>query len=158
MQIGVSGHQDRSGIDWSWVPQSLRIQFKNLRGVTKALSSLAAGSDQVFARVAIDQQISVLAVLPVEGYEHYFHGVDLTNYRSLLAQSDVIQLNSKGDAGRAFFEAGKFIVDNTDILFAIWDGQAAEGFGGTADVVAYALKCSRKIVHINPIAKEVNAP
>ena len=86
MQIGVSGHQDRGGINWSWVAQAVQNQFKNLQGVTKALTSLAAGSDQVFARAAIDEQIPVLAVLPIEHYEDYFHGDDLINYRLLLKQ------------------------------------------------------------------------
>lgn len=155
MQIGVSGHQDRAGIDWLWVAQSLRIQFRQLRGVTKALSSLAVGSDQVFARVAIDEQIPVLAVLPIEHYENYFHGGALNNYRLLLEQCDVKELNWSGNPERAFFEAGKFIADNSDLLFAIWDGEPAEGFGGTADVVAYAKARERRIVHINPIRHEI---
>lgn len=155
MRIGVTGHQDRPGINWSWVTQAVQNQIANLHEVTKALSSLAAGSDQVFAEVAISRQIPILAVVPVANYELYFKGADLIGYQRLLSQAEVVRLNWKGEAERAFFEAGKFIVDNVDVLFAIWDGQEAEGLGGTADVVAYALKCSRRIIHINPIAQEI---
>jgi len=34
--------------------------------------------------------------------------------------------------------ASKFMVDEADELYAVWDGKPARGYGGTADVVAYA--------------------
>jgi hypothetical protein len=37
-------------------------------------------------------------------------------------------------------EASNAILDRADRLFAVWDGQAARGYGGTADVVGEARK------------------
>jgi hypothetical protein len=156
MQIGVSGHQHRPGIDWDWVTQTVRNELAKRGDVRAVLSSLATGSDQIVADVAINLHIPVLAVLPIEGYEHYFRGRDLSNYRRLLGRCKVIQLAWKGDPRRGFLEAGKFIVDHCDMLFAVWDGKAAEGFGGTSDVVNYAERIRRKVAHIDPIAKVVN--
>ncbi len=34
--------------------------------------------------------------------------------------------------------ASRLMVDEADELFAVWDGEPARAFGGTADVVAYA--------------------
>jgi len=34
--------------------------------------------------------------------------------------------------------ASKLMVDEADELYAVWDGKPARGYGGTADVVAYA--------------------
>jgi hypothetical protein len=34
--------------------------------------------------------------------------------------------------------ASKIMIDGADELYAIWDDQPARGYGGTADVVAYA--------------------
>jgi hypothetical protein len=34
--------------------------------------------------------------------------------------------------------ASKLMVDEADELYAVWDGQPARSYGGTADVVAYA--------------------
>jgi len=82
-------------------------------------------------------------------------GDDLAEYRRLLAQCDIIQLGWKGDPERAFLNAGKFVVENCETLFAIWDGEKAEGLGGTADVVHYAAKHARRIVRIDPIAKTI---
>ena len=49
-----------------------------------------------------------------------------------------------------FLEAGKYVVDACDLLFAVWDGETAEGRGGTGDVVAYAQRKRRPIIHMNP--------
>jgi hypothetical protein len=156
MQIGVTGHQERPGIDWLWVAQTVHAELARADRVTKALSSLAAGSDQVFATAALSLGIPVLAVLPLEGYERYFHGEGLANYRQLLDKCESIQLTWKGAPERAFFEAGKYVVRHCDTMFAIWDGAPAEGLGGTADIVHYAAKCGRRIIHINPLARRVN--
>jgi hypothetical protein len=39
---------------------------------------------------------------------------------------------------QAHMEASKAMIDQADELFAVWDGQPARAYGGTADVVAYA--------------------
>jgi len=155
MRVGISGHQEREGIDWSWVSHTIRIELGRIKRVSKALSSLAAGSDQVFAEVSLELGIPVIAVLPLDGYERFLKAAALANYRRLLGQCEHVQLSWKGQAERAFFEAGKYIVNNCDVLFAVWDGAAAEGLGGTADVVDYARQCNRKVVHINPLAETI---
>jgi hypothetical protein len=110
----------------------------------------------VFAEAAISLGISVLAVLPLEGYERFFEGSALANYRRLLCQCEQIQLKWEGNPERAFFEAGKFIVDECNLLIAVWDGAQAEGLGGTGDVVAYALHKGQPVVHINPFTRTVS--
>lgn len=94
--------------------------------------------------------------MPFEGYSRLFEGRALSEYLRLLAQCEVIQLQWDGDSERAFFEAGKFIVDDCDLLFAVWDGAVAEGLGGTGDVVDYAQTKACPILHINPITENVS--
>jgi hypothetical protein len=43
--------------------------------------------------------------------------------------------------------ASKLMIDTADELYAVWDGRPARGYGGTADVVAYAHELG-KPVHI----------
>lgn len=38
----------------------------------------------------------------------------------------------------AFMAASEILVGLVDELIAVWDGQLARGYGGTADVVRYA--------------------
>ena len=157
MKVGITGHQKRKGIDWSWVRKIICAELSRAGDVTQALSSLAVGSDQEFARTAISLGIPVTAVIPLEGYERFFKGSDLDVYRQLLDQCATIQLDWQGDSEHAFFEAGKFIVDQCEVLFAVWDGEKAEGFGGTGDIVDYARQQGRPITHIEPISKIVRS-
>jgi len=156
MDVGVTGHQDRKGIRWPWVEDVVRAELKKLQDVRQALSCLAAGTDQIFAEVAIELHIPVVAVVPLAQYETFFEQGALSNYQRLLSQCQVIPLGWKGDPERAFFEAGKFIVDQCDTLFAVWDGGGAEGLGGTGDVVSYAQRKRKPVIHINPCTKIVS--
>jgi|EndMetStandDraft_4_1072995.scaffolds.fasta_scaffold1075519_2 hypothetical protein len=87
MQVGITGHQEREGADWKWVEASLHNEICKLSGVHSALSSLAKGADQVFARVAISLGIPVIAVIPVKDYGRCFHGRDRAEYDRLLKRS-----------------------------------------------------------------------
>lgn len=155
MRVGITGHQEREGIKWPWVADAIRRELARVENVQKALSSLAAGSDQVFAEVALGLGIQLVAVVPLDRYERFFQKGSLANYQRLLDASEVVQLGWRGEPELAFFEAGKFIVENCDELFAVWDGQSAEGLGGTGDVVTYAQRVGRPILHINPCTETV---
>ena len=37
----------------------------------------------------------------------------------------------------------------------VWDGEKAEGLGGTGDIVTYARQRGKPVVHIEPITKVV---
>jgi hypothetical protein len=153
--IGITGHQEREGIHWGWVEDCFRNEISKLRGVSAGYSSLAVGSDQLFARVLLGLSIPVYSVIPLANYERFFHGEDLAQYWMLRKRCNVIPLNFSGSDEDAFLKAGEFVVDHVDVLFAVWDGQPAEGRGGTAEVVHYALSAHRSVLHINPIRRTV---
>jgi hypothetical protein len=156
MQVGITGHQERDGIDWKWVEATLQNEICKLPSVQAALSSLAKGADQVFAQVAMSLGIPVIAVIPVRNYERFFHGKDRIEYDRLLIKSMVKDLKWTGDDQLGFFSAGKFVVENVDLLFAVWDEQRSKGLGGTGDTVDYAIKLSRKVIHLNPITERIH--
>ncbi len=156
MKVGITGHQEREGIQWPWVKHTMRVELNKLKDVRGTFSSLAMGSDQLVAEVAIDLGLPVTAVLPLAGYERFFKEDGLANYRRLLGRCEKMQLRWQGEPNRAFFEAGKYIVDQCDYLFAVWDGAPADGLGGTGDVVDYAQRKHRSTIHINPITEVVS--
>jgi len=60
-------------------------------------------------------------------------------FDALLAQAGAVtELAWTGERDRAYERAGRVIVDRSDVVLALWDGQAARGRGGTAEIVAYA--------------------
>lgn len=153
MRIGVSGHQDRQGLDWVWTRASIDVVIRQMGNVEHALTSLAIGADTAFAEVCQARKIPVTAVVPLESYERFFEGAALRTYHRLLAGSEIIRLPGDEDEQRAFLAAGQYVVDHSDALVAIWDEQPAGGIGGTADIVAYAQSCGRPIHLINPLTR-----
>ncbi len=132
------------------------MSYVELGDVHQAYSSLAVGADQVFAAAALNMNIPVLAVLPLYAYEQLFTGQELTRYHDLLARCEHIVLDrAGGNPEQAFLEAGRYIVDHSDVLIAVWDGGPSEGLGGTADIVDYAKCKNRHVFHIDPFQRTV---
>ncbi|HEX7294561.1 MAG TPA: hypothetical protein VF251_02335, partial [Pyrinomonadaceae bacterium] len=78
--------------------------------------------------------------LPVADYLRDFASeADGRIFRDLLARADeVIEFPATSSREESYEMAGDFIVNNCDVLLAIWDGEPAHGRGGTATVVEYA--------------------
>lgn len=108
----------------------------NLVGVT----SLAIGADQIFTRAVLALGGSIEVILPAELYETTFEeGEERSVYRALLSQATRVDtLPFVEPSEDAFMAAGEEIVRRSERLIAVWDGRPARGWGGTADVVAYA--------------------
>ncbi len=157
MIAGVTGHQDL-GNDASaaWVRAALLdviLQHRVKRGTT----SLAIGADQMFATILVERQIAYTAVVPSAGYESTFDTpADRARYRALLSgAAETVILGYGAPTELAFFEAGKEVVNRSDVLFAVWDGTPAKGLGGTADIVLYARTEGRRVIHLNPKSRTV---
>ena len=154
MIIGVTGHQDRESIDWTWLQTELLALLSELRP-SSVLSALAAGTDQMFAAVALQLGCRLVSVLPFEGYEDLFEGDSRRMFRFLREASDVERLSLNMPDEQAFLEASRYIVDHCDVLVAVWDGEPAEGLGGTADVVSYARSRARQMFWIEPRTRKI---
>lgn len=67
--------------------------------------------------------------------------------KSLTKEYDAEALS---DARRnAYYNVGMYVVDNCDILIAIWDGKEGTKRGGTADIVAYARRKNKPLIILN---------
>jgi hypothetical protein len=157
MRIAVSGHQARPGIDWTWTGAAIRQAFERHAPVERAFTSLAAGSDQVFARQALALGIPVTAVLPFPDYARCFQGSGLAAYEDLLRRCSVVTLPAGASDEHGFLEAGRQVADRADLLVAVWDGHPAAGPGGTADIVRYCVDAGRAVLHIDPLGRSVRS-
>jgi hypothetical protein len=142
MRIGITGHRHLADPSaWGRVEAELSALFgEHARPGDEALSSLAAGADQVFARVALSRGLRLHAVIPCAGYEATFApGDEAEGYSALLAASaQVTALDYPAPSDEAYAAAGRWLVDHGDSLFAVWDGRPARGHGGTGEIVDYA--------------------
>jgi hypothetical protein len=140
-RIGVTGHRSIPAALLPSVRSGMRRQLSG-GGSLEALSSLAAGADQLFADVALSGGIPVTAVIP--GMDHEAHLGDAAAraaYRRILECCTArIELPAEATHEEAYYAAGRWIVDHADRMVAVWDGRPARGLGGTGDVVAYARR------------------
>jgi len=158
MIIGVTGHQELKGVSLKrWIQKEIQKQINDRKNINKGLSALAIGADQLFARLMIELKIDLHGIIPSYNYEITFNAKNQTEYLRLLSYCKSVKiLDFSKPSEQAFFAAGKYIADQSDLLFAIWDGKQANGLGGTGDVVEYALSLGKSIIHLHSVAKTVN--
>jgi len=106
------------------------------------VSPLAEGADRLVAEQALTQSEATLVVplpLPYEQYIQDFHAAPSRRQfdRLIALASRVTLLPPTSTRTEAYEQVGRYVVDHSDVVIAVWDGQQAQGRGGTADVVAY---------------------
>lgn len=132
------------------------------RGALRIISGLAAGADQWAAEeaVALGYELQAPLPFPREDYRIDFAG-DLqseTVYDDLLKKATaILELDGKIDFdrrgrrlpdSRSYEALGRAVLDQSDLLLAIWDGKDAKGKGGAGQVVREALQRGIPVVWI----------
>ncbi len=149
--LGATGHQNIPAEARRYVTATVREAVRACDEPLLLFSSLAAGADQLVARVVLEEGGSIHAIVPSAGYAETLTGRDRASYEKLLATSaHVVRLGYPEPSEQAYWAAGKVVVDRCEILIAIWDGLPARGLGGTADVVVYAKERGKDVRIIWP--------
>ena len=157
MIIGFSGHQNLGTPETQEWLQVAILKELEARSVSVGISCLAGGGDQLFSQIIIDLGKELQAVIPCSGYEATFSKKeDADHYRLLLSlakRQHYQRFDSPSE--QAFYDAGKMVVDLSNMMFFAWNGKPAQGLGGTADIVTYAGDKSVPIVHFNITTRRV---
>jgi hypothetical protein len=115
------------------------------------LSCLADGADQIFAQAVLDLGGRLEAVIPAEQYRERLPDEAKPEYDALFAQAVAVhRFDFDESTAEAHMAASIGMVKKADRLFAIWDGEPARSYGGTADVVAYARERGTPVTVIWP--------
>lgn len=158
MRVGITGHQRlKEPVRWGWVKQELDRLLTSLTPPLVGITSLAAGADQLFANAILQHGGSLEIVIPFAGYESTFSAEpDRQQYFRLLQHALKQEILEKaGSDEEAYLASGKRMVDQSELLIAVWDGMPATGLGGTGDVVNYAVQQRKRTIHLNPISQEI---
>jgi uncharacterized phage-like protein YoqJ len=155
--IGITGHQQLpDDAAWEWVKRTLSRELEAFLQQITAVSSLAIGADQVFASLVHQLGGEIHAVIPFQGYEKAFSDEDVDRYKAILEDASIIEiLQTEGTDEDKYYTAGKRVLELSDVLVAVWDGKAAKGKGGTADIVHLAHARKTPMIHLNPIRKSI---
>lgn len=164
VRIGVTGH--RTLASEQLIRESVKSVLGKLDKMLKhtphtfiAVSPLAEGADRLVAKDILAWQVfgdvdkpSLEAVLPLPeaDYLHDFETQESRDeFRELLANARSIPPKEAESRKVAYEQAGRYVVNNCDILIAIWDGKPSKGQGGTAEIMEYARSAGRSIFWIN---------
>jgi hypothetical protein len=143
--IGVTGHRILG--DLEAITQEIDATLIQIRDSFPAPfvvhSALAEGADRLLARRAFDLlAASLTAVLPLPQADYmadFLEDHSKAEFLDLLARADdVVELPATSTRTAAYEAAGRCILDHSDLLIAVWDGQPPRGQGGTGQIVAEA--------------------
>jgi hypothetical protein len=157
VRIGVTGHRIVAEADkvMAGVDTALqRIERTFADGVLTVVSPLAEGADRlVVQRVLQRPQARLIAALPLPRTEYakdFETTESLNEFRRLLNRADeVIELPAAPTRNEAYEAVGLYVLDHCDVLVAVWDGQGAQGQGGTGGIVALARARGRPIAWVH---------
>ncbi len=145
MRVGVTGHRALVDVDGLAEAVDTALDRIAVKRVIRVRSSLAEGADRlVTERVLARPGGTLVAVLPLaadEYAEDFTSAASRGEFRRLLAVAEAVEVTGPDTGGTrdsAYERAGRAVVDGSDVLLALWDGDVAQGRGGTAEIVAYA--------------------
>lgn len=163
LRIGVTGHRrHRLKLpDGTLIRRILDViellqRAGKLRSVCQIemVSALAEGADEIAARAALKAGCRLTALLPFnpEDYETTFSDKAYRRtFRDLMSKADhrVILQGSIRDANAGYVAVGAATLDRSEIVLTIWDGAAAQGRGGTPEILQSALEHRLPIIWID---------
>jgi hypothetical protein len=147
LHIGVTGHRFlaevpklQAGVDLALA----RIEAAYPGEDCSVLSSLAEGADRlVVERVLVYRPAARLIVplpLPLDDYLQDF--ASAASRQAFLGwlglAGEIIPPTPATSREDAYRSAGRYVLDHCDVLIVLWDGQEAQGKGGTGEIVDLA--------------------
>lgn len=138
-RIAISGHRGLPPATVSLVDTAIRSALAGSAAPVTGLSCLADGADQIFAWALLEAGGQLEAVVPAAQYRQGLPAAAHADYDRLLGQAAAVHRMPFTESDpKAHMAASEFMITRADELWAVWDGQPARSYGGTADVVAYA--------------------
>jgi hypothetical protein len=139
VRVAVSGHRGLPAGTVRLISEALQAALEEQAAAVTGLSCLADGADQIFAHAVLDAGGQIEAVVPALKYRDGLPGEARAEYDALMARAVAVHsLPFIESTSEAHMAASELMVGLADELWAVWDGEPARAYGGTADVVAFA--------------------
>lgn len=140
MKVMVTGHRpQRLNNREEEVSNWIYNQLKELKP-SIAICGMAAGADQIFAKLALELHIPLAAALPYKKNWDSFHPIV---QNMLMRANEIVYACEKYDKN-GYYIRDCAMVDAADIVLAVWDGKE---WGGTWNTIDYARKKGKKIIY-----------
>jgi len=171
--IGVTGHRDCLDLTLPVVEENLITQLHQINETfsfvpVELVSGLAEGADILAAKIALEQGISVHAILPMplDEYKKDFTKSGLESLEALIVHPGVtvseipLANGAEIDRDAQYMLLEDFIVRRSNVLIALWDNEVTGLAGGTSDVILEYLskdgtiQYSRQNTHVTRTVRE----
>ncbi len=165
IRMGITGHRkiaDEVLIRKSISKVLIRIEnyLDNNPHNFSIISPLAEGADTIATEEILGIEIHseskkpfLEVILPLKIHEYikdFETGKSEEEFENLFKLADSVKtIQDATSREDAYYKAGKYTVDNCDVLLAVWNGKPAEGIGGTAEIIEYARSLDKWVFWIN---------
>jgi len=117
------------------------------------LSSLAEGADRLVVRRVLSRPgARLVAVLPLSKLDYmadFESQQSREEFVALLNEAEtVIEMPVADSRSGTYEQAGRYVVEHSDVLVAVWDGLPARGRGGTAEIVEWARSLGKPVYRV----------
>lgn len=161
MTVAVTGHRKLARAVEPVIHAALQHAARRLAarypGVT-VISGMALGVDQLAALAVLgardaDFPCRLLCAVPFPGQDRLWGEFDRRVYQSILERADEVRVlhpdepRTPEEARRLLLARNAWMVEQADLLLAVWDGRPG---GGTAWTVRKALKLGKKVARLDP--------
>lgn len=133
---------------------ALRVEIEKQiteNNVSHFITGMALGVDTYAAEIVLELKkkyptITLEAAIPCEEQALKWRKKDRDRYFSLVEQCDKETLLSHHYTAECMMKRNKYMIDNSDVIIAVWDGTPS----GTGKTVAYAKSQGKMLVIISP--------
>lgn len=150
--IGVAGHRPHAldGLDDARIRDQVHdvlLLLSRLNPHASLISPIAEGADRLVAREALELGMPLTCLLP---FERDLYRKDFTSRESIDEYEDLLRRaqcvrelpgvhGTSAERDTAYVAVSDAMLDQIELLIALWDGNESRGIGGTADTVHAAL-------------------
>lgn len=147
MKIALTGHRPQrlpNRVSVSvWIAEQL-LKYKD--EIEEVYCGMAQGADQIFAGIAQMLDIPVICCYPYKRNKFHYKEKEIMD-----KAKDVRFISEKYTSNKVYWLRDKYMVDNCDLLLAVFDGVEK---GGTWLTIEYANKIGKPIEYFNIKPKE----
>ncbi len=156
-----TGHRPKS-LPWGYNETGLKclafkIKLKHIiekqldKGVTNFICGMAMGVDLIAAEMIIKlkkryENISLEAAIPCKNQTNKWSFDYVERYKNILEYCDKVTYISESYTYDCMLKRNKYMVDNSDVVIAVWNGSSRSGTGAT---IRYANAKNKEVIIIN---------
>ena len=138
MRVALTGHRPqrlkgKESEIYQWILEQL-----DKENYTEAYSGMAMGADQLFAVAAEEKNIPLICCYPYK--KERFHPKEIR----IMDNAEDVRFISQEYSKKAYWLRDKYMVDNCDVLLAVFDGKK---YGGTWITIEYAERIGKPVVY-----------